>query len=194
MGIPQSPMAVFVCIHVKVWCELKNEFSSSLAYIHWDILFWIQLDRPINVNFFEICIIVTFFFKLTKQQQLMLSYGQHKLKWRYKFPIPGSHCGSAVKWWKWENKWNLEDRVSSPPRATSLKKQNKFPRSYNRAGFEPAIRQTRWPLCQRHLLFVSGDSIVLWKQGDRVISAGPIQVSIWWISILTKQFSNTLSF
>jgi hypothetical protein len=21
----------------------------------------------------------------------------------------GSRCGSAVKWWKWENKWNQED-------------------------------------------------------------------------------------
>jgi hypothetical protein len=21
----------------------------------------------------------------------------------------GSRCGSTVKWWKWENKWNQED-------------------------------------------------------------------------------------
>jgi hypothetical protein len=23
--------------------------------------------------------------------------------------MTGSRCGSAVKWWKWENKWNQED-------------------------------------------------------------------------------------
>jgi hypothetical protein len=26
-----------------------------------------------------------------------------------KFLCLGSRCGSAVKWWKWENKWNWED-------------------------------------------------------------------------------------
>jgi hypothetical protein len=32
-------------------------------------------------------------------------------------------CGSAVKWWKWENKWIWEDPGVLPlPRATSFKK------------------------------------------------------------------------
>jgi hypothetical protein len=40
-----------------------------------------------------------------------------------KIVISGSRCGSAVKWWKWENKWIQEARVRAPPRATSLKKR-----------------------------------------------------------------------
>jgi hypothetical protein len=28
---------------------------------------------------------------------------------KYCHPPLGSRCGSAVKWWKWENNWNRED-------------------------------------------------------------------------------------
>jgi hypothetical protein len=38
------------------------------------------------------------------------------------FDYMGSHCGSAVKWWKWENKQNWEDPSSLPTPGNLLKK------------------------------------------------------------------------
>jgi hypothetical protein len=40
--------------------------------------------------------------------------------------ILGSRCGSAVKWCKWENKWNQEDPGSLPTPGNLLKNPNIF--------------------------------------------------------------------
>jgi hypothetical protein len=46
--------------------------------------------------------------------------------WHYvRAKVLGSRCGSAVKWWKWDDKWNREDPGLLPTRATSFFKRSK---------------------------------------------------------------------
>jgi hypothetical protein len=75
-------------------------------------------------------------------------------KYSYKFGRPksvcfktlslptGSRCGSAVKWWELENKWNREDLGSLPTPGNLFKKKTLSlpPQAKASAGFSNAMR------------------------------------------------------
>jgi hypothetical protein len=77
-----------------------------------------ELQQSNNKRPEKLLIMYIFFINIctqTCQFDMLLNMNTRQyLNISYKYLYKESRCGSAVKWWKWENKWNQEDPGSLP--------------------------------------------------------------------------------